>query len=69
MGTRSQKLQQPSPLYELPGLQDRLEPGVEFFVRRHLVEKAAVDEPDLAGVADFVVVSEKRDATVVSVRS
>jgi hypothetical protein len=47
VGTRSRPLQQPSPLfYELPTLDDWLEPGVEFFVRRHLVEKAAVDEPD-----------------------
>jgi hypothetical protein len=54
-----------TPLYALPGSEDGLEPGVEFFVGGDLVQKAAVDEPDLAGVTDFVVVSEKsrcRDA-------
>jgi hypothetical protein len=32
------------------GLQDRLEPGIEFVVGGHLVQKGVVDEPDLAGV-------------------
>jgi hypothetical protein len=32
------------------GLQDRLEPGVEFVVGGHLVQKGVVDEPDLARV-------------------
>jgi hypothetical protein len=36
---------------ELPGLHDGGEPGVELLVGCHLVEKAAVDEPDFAGVA------------------
>jgi hypothetical protein len=39
-----------------------LELGVEFFVGRHLVEKAAVYEPDLAGVVQPRRTAEKFDA-------
>jgi hypothetical protein len=38
---------------ELPGLHDGSEPGVDFLVGCHLVEKAAADEPDFAGVAHY----------------
>jgi hypothetical protein len=36
---------------ELPGLHDGGEPGVELLVRGDLVQNAAVDEPDFAGIA------------------
>jgi len=44
---------------EMPGLHDGGEPGVELFVGCHLVEKAAVDEPDFAGVAHCRIASEE----------
>jgi hypothetical protein len=46
-------------LNEFPGLQHRGEPGVERLIRRHLIKKAAVDEPHLPGVAHRVVVTEE----------
>jgi hypothetical protein len=44
---------------ELPGLHDGGEPGIQLLVGRHLVEKAAVDEPDFAGVAHYGIVAEE----------
>ena len=41
-------------------MKDRQEPGVEFFVRGDLVQEAAVDEPDLAGVDAAPVHPQRR---------
>jgi hypothetical protein len=49
-------------LNEVPGLEDWLEPGVEFFVGGDLVQEAAVDEPDLARVVHPRRIVEKLDA-------
>src|SRR5579863_10660019 len=47
----------PSRLNELPALHDLGEPGVELLVGGDLVQKAAVNEPHLAGVAHDGVVA------------